>query len=226
MIFKKSTSVFLLAAIAGCSLPSIKALPPDIGPAEGISTDGDSLRQINRPATAYEPKLYGRDGSVVGEQVPGTTAMAPSTGQAASSEVGTRSTLLELYQAALAEKEQLTFELQAMASALQQAEAREAQTAALVVDLEKKLTDMNARGEELAGHNVELAERLSTAQIRRLQSEKLLLVTKLDWRRVQSAMYPTGAEESDGEAQHESPLDGAEAEAEHGDEHGDEHGES
>jgi hypothetical protein len=40
----------------------------------------------------------------------------------------------------------------------------------------------------LKDENLELAARLTTAQVRRLQSEKLLLEGKLEWARVQATL--------------------------------------
>lgn len=184
-------SVLLLAASASCSLPSIKALPPESGPARTIPS-GQPTVVSDQPSTPklQQTNLYDRQGNVVGEQKPGTTVVQPVAGLSSSAEDDTRWTLLEKYQSALAEKEQLTFELQAITNALRESEEREATSAATVEHLKKQLIDMNARGEALANQNLELAERLATAQIRRLQSEKLLLEAKLDWRRVQATLTP------------------------------------
>lgn len=207
MNIKTSLTLILLSAFAGCALPSIKALPVDSLPESRTSIlDVDTMPAGSNDQ--FQSKLYGRDGSVVGEQRPGTTAVQPNAGQMSSGKPGTRSTLLELYQAALSEKEQLTFELQAMTAALKQSEGRESRTGTLVAELKKQLAEMNGRGEQLAGQNMELAERLATAQIRRLQAEKLLLEAKLDGRRMKTAVAPMeDSSAEDATVPPTSPLD-------------------
>ena len=184
----KFTNTLLALTLAGgvssCSLPSLKALP-----AEPDAVRPTMTPSLDRPnVQRSEPNLYARDGSVVGAQNPGTTVISPSSGQSSADSADTRWTLLEQYQAALTEKEQLQFELEAMASALEQAESREGQLAMTVNNLRETIAQSGKRVEILEGHNVELASRLTTAQIRRLQSEKLLLEAKLDWRRIQSVI--------------------------------------
>jgi hypothetical protein len=189
MNIKNSLTLIFLSAFAGCALPSIKALPVD-----AMRVSNSPMSNVDtvpaRSNDQYESKLYGRDGSIVGEQRPGTTAVQPSTAKMASGKTDSRGTILELYQMALREKEQLTFELQAMTGALKQSEGREARTGVMVAELKTQLAEMNTRGEKLAGQNMELGERLATAQIRRLQAEKLLLEAKLDGRRVKTIPAP------------------------------------
>ncbi len=190
MKLKYTLPIVLLAATASCSLPSIKSLPPDPGMAEAVPTGQPMIVMDQAGRSKTNSNLYDRNGNVVGEQKPGTTVVAPAPGQAASSGEDSRWTLLEKYQSSLSEKEQLTFELQAITNALRESEAREVASAATVEHLKKQLIEMDGRGQALAGQNMELAERLATAQIRRLQSEKLLLEAKLDWRRVQATLMP------------------------------------
>ncbi|MFT7485429.1 MAG: chromosome segregation ATPase [Candidatus Paceibacteria bacterium] len=178
------TALALLLTFTGCALPSMKAIPAETAIARPVTTPGLDRQGSQRS----ESKLYARDGSVVGSQQLGTTTVTPNSGQLSQAEGGTRWTLLEQYQTALSEKEQLQFELQAMASALDQAEARERTMAQTVAALQKDMAGATTRVETLEGHNVELAARLTTAQIRRLQSEKLLLEAKLDWRRIQAVI--------------------------------------
>jgi hypothetical protein len=191
MNLKYVLPIVLLASSASCSLPAIKALPPEPGVA--AATPMGQPRIVTDQSSSSNQKqanLYDRQGNVVGEQKGGTMIVEPVTGQSSSNEEGTRWTLLEKYQSVLAEKEQLSFELQAITNALRESEERETTAAATVDHLKKQLIDMNGRGEALANQNMELAERLATAQIRRLQSEKLLLEAKLDWRRVQATLMP------------------------------------
>ncbi len=182
-------SVSVLAALGGCSLPSLKAMPSDVEPrvVETMPTTSAARQPdwVAKKQPQAEPKLYARDGSVVGEQQPGTVAVTPQTGRSSGNEGDTRWTLLEQYQDAKSENEELDLELRAMNQALDEAETREAEMTALVRELQATIASTRTEVGMLQEQNLELASRLTTAQIRRLQSEKLLLQAKLDWKRVE-----------------------------------------
>ncbi len=197
---KTLTSLPLLGItlyLGGCSLPSVKALPAGDRPVDVAAQMPATTSSPMAPRSASEPRLYARDGSIVNAQSPGTVAMTPSTGQSAAVDDGSRWTLLEQYQATIQENESLEFELEALTRALEQSEARETGLATEITGLEAKIAGLGQRVEVLEGHNLELASRLTTAQIRRLQSEKLLLEAKLDWKRVEAvinASQPTATD--------------------------------
>jgi hypothetical protein len=179
----------LLFGLAGCALPSVKALAADepvVGVAAPLPAPTLPAR-MQQPAS--QPLLYARDGSVVGQQQPGTLAMTSQAGQsAAGAEVGSRWTLLEQYQSTIEENEGLQLELTALSQALELSQTREAELAQRVDGLSIEFAQAGERMKTLEGQNVELASRLTTAQIRRLQSEKLLLEAKLDWKRVETVI--------------------------------------
>ncbi len=184
--------------LTGCALPAVKALPADPEPVRVTKPTTGTPMPVEQVLTRTEPRLYARDGSVVGEQKAGTVAIAEEAGRSAASQEGSRWTLLEQYQATLDENEGLQMELTALTQALEQSQAREQAIALELEASRSELTQLGARIEKLEGHNVELASRLTTAQIRRLQSEKLLLEAKLDWKRVETVInqseVPTGGE--------------------------------
>lgn len=193
---RNTTTLFgalLCALSASCALPSIKALPADPPPAD-ISQQG--ARSNAQPAWAGNkvdaPQLYARDGSLVNAQKPGTLTVSPETGQSVGEEKNTRWTLLEQYQSSVQHNEELEIELRALTLALEQSEAREEQLSAELVEQKAQMAELEERLGTLGGHNVELASRLTTAQIRRLQSEKLLLEAKLDWKRVETMINMPG----------------------------------
>lgn len=184
-------ALFVALLAGACAMPTMKALPAptetlpvETMPAAGPQNEGWAAQP--RP----EPKLYARDGSVVGAQPAGTVAVTPNTGQsvAAPGGEGSRWTLLEQYQSAVKAKEEMEVEVQGLTAALDQSEARELQLATEVEQLRELAAQNEARIAALQTESVELASRLTTAQIRRLQSEKLLLEAKLDWRRVQAVI--------------------------------------
>jgi chromosome segregation ATPase len=121
-------------------------------------------------------RLYARDGSVVdasGTPVPGGTSDAPV--RAVGERDGSRTYLLELYQKAMDDKDQLTVEVQALQAQLDlerkekaalQAERDEARAAATAAQAQTNVKEAELR---------DLSGRLVQAQIKRLEAEKLLL---------------------------------------------------
>lgn len=191
-----------LLMTASCAIPSVKALPPDPEPAELMPATAQLAGAVGPQVTpkAMTSKLYARDGSVISEQEPGTVSVSTDPGQAAGTESGSRWTLLEQYQAVMQSNEELEVEIRHLSRALELSQQREIELGANIDNARAEMTGLNERIETLSQQNVELASRLTTAQIRRLQSEKLLLESKIDWKRVE-AMINVPAE---GEAQAES----------------------
>lgn len=156
----------------------------------------DSPAQVGWEASIGQPGavLYGRDGSPVGASTApaaAPNAQMPQTVVADTEDmphrpqdaVGSRPVLLELYQTVVTEKEALEFQLEATQEALQSTEDR-------MFDLEKRLEEeIRAReASELARQQFEeqvfeIGRRLSVAQMRRLEAEKLLLEKTLAERR-------------------------------------------
>jgi len=164
-------------------------------------------------AQVVEPGvLYARDGSVVGGHGQGSVTV--NDGQA-SREVGvdsgSRMYLLERFQETVEENESLQFEIQGLAAALDQAEARAAQLEKDLSDLQTLHLESESRTKKLEADNLALAEHLTTAQIRRLQAEKLLIEAKIDWQRIQRM--------TEGALAHEMPLEAAAGHAEPKDVH-------
>jgi hypothetical protein len=134
-----------------------------------------------RAEPAPEPTLYARDGTPVGAGAAGTAEAA----HALRDDGGSRMYLLELYQEAVDRREALELELAALNGELARsrdlAAARDEQLAAAAREREALV----AERDRLAAENDDLAARLVTAQIRRLEAEKLLLEAKLEWLRAE-----------------------------------------
>ncbi len=139
-------------------------------------------------APVSKPQLYSRDGTPVESQEPGTVAVSDNTGQVSTQQVGSRWKLLEQYQQAVTEKEDLEFEVKALGAALDQVEENSARMVRENDELRSQMALYEKRIAALENESIELAARLTTAQVRRLQSEKLLLEAKLDWKRVQAVI--------------------------------------
>lgn len=175
-----------LAALyaGGCALPVKEDAPPA----------GRSIEVVPAgPRTQAEPVLYARDGSVVSGAPAGGVVVTDQPQREMAGTQGTRTYLLELYQAAIEERDGLALEVTGLTAALEKSQAHARELEQKVLELDGLLSGRDARIEEQRLASLDLAGRLTTAQIRRLQAEKLLIEAKLDWRRTQ-AMIEGGAE--------------------------------
>ena len=124
----------------------------------------------NTTPQTSESVLYARDGSVV------DSAGAQSDSNMPRREVqngdGTRIKILELYERVVAERDQLRLTLAARDSELAQARHQLATESARANDFEARMRSADHSNIELANQNLDLAGRLTTAQIRRLEAEK------------------------------------------------------
>lgn len=139
------------------------------------------------------PTLYGRDGSPVSVQRGGTIEPGREPSHSLDSGDGSRMYILELYQQAIDEKEALEIEVRALGAALDKANDAIEQEAMRVAELQKFSEGLQADVSRLESEGMELAERLTTAQIRRLEAEKLLLEAKIEWSRLQKMMQDRAA---------------------------------
>ncbi|MBI5365144.1 MAG: hypothetical protein HZA53_18345 [Planctomycetes bacterium] len=163
-----------------------------------------------------EPALYARDGSVVQGTTP-DAGMAAEPRHDVSARDGSRMYLLELYQKTVQEKEALAQETQSLHEAL--VRAGDTQRA-----IEKERDDSRAEAVRIAkeletahANNTDLAARLVTAQIRRLEAEKLVLEARIDALRKDAAgnTIETSAPKSAPKEKPKAPA----AESAHGGEH-------
>jgi len=103
---------------------------------------------------------------------------------------GQRVFLLQLYQDVLDERDHLADEVRALQKALGEAQARLDETSASTTGLSNRLEALAAEVERLGAENDDLAARLATAQIRRLEAEKFLLEARIDWYRSTAQAEP------------------------------------
>lgn len=169
----KLSTILVLASFAGAcaSAPTQSAPSPDASAARWADS-------------AAAPTLYGRDGNPV-QSAPASESdprhdVAPAD--------GSRMHLLEIYQRTVEEKEALAREVEGLQSAL--THSAETQSA-LEKERDAARADVERLQRELAAaktDNADLAGRLVTAQIRRLEAEKLLLETRIDVLRREGAV--------------------------------------
>jgi hypothetical protein len=165
-----------------------------------------------RKDPAHTP-LYGRDGGVVDSREPGSVTKDAPDHDVENSGTG-RMYILELYQAAVDERDALQLEVAALNRALERTQAELDSTTSALAARGAELEQRTAERDTLKAETEDLAARLVTAQIRRLESEKLLIESKLEWIRSvpANAQRPAAPAHVDGARPAES-LSGAAGDA-------------
>lgn len=156
-----------------CSAPRPAALP--VVPRQAITPVADS-----------EPvRLYARDGTVVhpGRQ---PTEGDPSSLHEPEGVGGSRYRMLELYQQVVDERDALAIEVDRLNADLDKSMAEAKDLRERLAAAQANLEDARSELARLREQNRELAGRLTTAQIRRLEAEKLLLEARIEWTRLQA----------------------------------------
>ena len=161
-------STFALALLAGALSPACHLMPTQWG---GMHEPAPTV-QKTQPVAA-EPVLYARDGSIVNQDGAGLPRREVQNSE------GTRTKLLELYERVVEERDRLTLSLTKSESELAATRDALAKETTRANDLETRLAAVESERTELARQNLELAGRLTTAQIRRLEAEKLYLELSL-----------------------------------------------
>jgi hypothetical protein len=150
-------------------------------------------------SSSGQPVLYARDGSIVGGEGHAST---PPSGPAADHlpQEGSRTFMLELYQKAIDEKEALALEIKNLEVTLEKSRSELAAALKLTEELQKKHDALEAERARLQEEGFDLAGRLVTAQIRRLEAEKILLESKIEWQRLEEK---TGGDKNRAAPEHE-----------------------
>jgi hypothetical protein len=157
---------------------------------------GDELRQgqdtqasvfTNPPGqeSSEAPRLYARDGTLVAGPADASQPAGPH-----SRELGDgsgRMVLLELYQNVIEERDALSLEVSALRAELEKVRSTQKSAEAEALSQVSRVEALEAERAKLAADALEMAGRLTTAQIRRLQAEKLLLEHKLEAQRARVA---------------------------------------
>ena len=126
--------------------------------------------------------LYGWDGGVVPTAEPGDIAASASpSARGLEPSLEGRMHILELYQEVLDERDALRDEVDALRAAL--ASSRETADGARATSArdEERLAELEQSRRALIEENRLLLGRLTTAQVRRLEAEKLLVETQMAW---------------------------------------------
>lgn len=156
--------------------------PPLDDPGAAPTTVFDQPGPVGVAATNTNPVLYARDGSIVveGQSPSGAAAerLGPARRDLAPGDGG-RMYLLELYQNVIEERDGLAREVTSLQADLEQARLARGAAQEEAEGLRQRLAEIEASNAALLAENLDLAARLTTAQIRRLQAEKLLLEQRI-----------------------------------------------
>lgn len=198
-------SLFLLAiGLAGCgalnSMHSVAADPLGVrGQApRGAQSGGSNPSGWETTHGRSNGVLYARDGSPVGQAPAGVaTATEPLPRGLHEEPPGSRIQLLDLYQEAIDNRDELLLELELRDQLQMQSNARVKELEAQLEARQKSLDEALAKQEELTLQNFELADRLATATVLRLEAEKKYLESAIAART--SSLERAGVEVPEGD---------------------------
>lgn len=174
---KLRISIVVALALAGSTGIACRATDTVLRSARPTSWTAN----VREPAFfAHEPVLYARDGSAVSQDPPSSVATSTAPVHDVSAQGGSRMYLLDLYQKAMDEKDALALEVKSSNAALERAQSALSAAEKKRDVLARKSQDLEAELQRAQADNQDLAARLTTAQIRRLEAEKLLLEAKLE----------------------------------------------
>ena len=180
-----------LMIVSFCAL----ALSGCVAPMSGLPNTGSPSSPYGIPSGVYSPAtdtdgmgakdpendpIYAWDGGVVDSPAPGTVVEGDPNHDVQPTSNG-RMYILELYQDAIDERDALQLEVTALNAALERAQLEMDDFARRTSKIQTMLDTLTVERDQLRKDNSELAARVVTAQIRRLEAEKLLLESKLEW---------------------------------------------
>ena len=165
-------------------------------PAETFEETADPYAIDVEPTPTPEERapLHSWDGGVVDAPALGTvdTVMEPPARGLEPSVEG-RMHIIELYQTVLDERDMLRDEVDALRAALARSQDDFERARGSVAEMDTRVGALEEGNRVLAEENRELTSRLATAQVRRLEAEKLLLETQIAWHRERAGGDPVEA---------------------------------
>lgn len=170
------TSLFVTGLLACALLASCRDLASLNSP---MSASASTTPPAPAPSAGT---LYARDGSVVSDGSKGTGRVESEPMREIGEGEGSRASMLELYTKAVESRNALTVDVENLKAALEE-ERRAATTAAEErAALRTEIAQLTAERDALKGETLDLAARLTTAQIARLEAQKSLLEAQIDAR--------------------------------------------
>ena len=147
---------------------------PSASQPTGLSTPS------RQPLMPTENSIYAWDGGVVDAAKPGSVKEGAPSHDVQPTEGG-RMYILELYQEAIDERDALQLEVSALNASLEHAQRSIDEYVKRLARADAIASSMTTERDRLRQENADLAARVVTAQIRRLEAEKVLLESKLEW---------------------------------------------
>jgi len=187
----KPSWLFLGAALLplGCGLVPVDPPTPPQDVEADLMRDGmsfsDMWSQAGRPTGAQDVVP---DPGVIAAPDPGRVSAAGSPTHSVEPAESGRTTILELYQGVLDERDGLVRRVSALEADRAKLQEHLRNSEGEVATLELRTASLEVARDEAQAENVELGGRLLTAQIRRLEAEKLLLESKIQWLRAKRAV--------------------------------------
>ena len=179
----------VIALFAACSLPQVE----EDATSEAVSTESQHVVIEPEPWAPASPAWETRSfEGVVEPAKPGEVTWSSWPAHESDAEPqGSRMFLLERYQGVVDERDGMAREIMGLNAMI---DAMSGQIAALEVDLSASNTTSESRWgeiERLMAENTALAERLTTAQIARLEAERILLEQSIERIQVEALVNGT-----------------------------------
>ncbi len=185
----------LAAATASCmSSPSLESIRYGYSPSRVAAQVATPIPDdYNDMAAGWAPEhreeaaiLYGFDGTPVGSSRPGTITETkqPINNGVDPAPPGSRDTLLDLYTKAAENVQILTTRNEDLQMGMDRAENRAYDLGEQLKALQAAYDTLGQEKQTADTQSLELAGRLATAQIARLEAERALLEATLEWRRM------------------------------------------
>ncbi|MEM9382771.1 MAG: hypothetical protein AAGB93_22650 [Planctomycetota bacterium] len=208
---RTAAAAALLACVACQNPPTLESIRYGYSPsrvqAESAQPSADDYNDMAagwspERAPESDPVLRGWDGSPVGASTDGTVT---ATSKPINGGVdvdgpggGSRSMLLDLYTEAVEEREELTRANGDLQAALEISEERANELDERLRLLQGRFDELGMVKQQVEQQSFDLAARLATAQIARLEAERALLEATLEWRRMSRANNRSLSESEEG----------------------------
>lgn len=164
----------------------------------GIADMVTGARSVPPGSTGLESRgVYDADGGAAKAQVPGAVGELDGPMRELEMSGSGRLYLLEMYQQALEDRDTLEMEVGTLTARLEHMQARATELETQLAATDAARAKLAQDGETLRAENQDLAARLVTAQIRRLEAEKMLIEARIEQER--------SAAPADGTAQPAAP---------------------
>ena len=184
-----------LACLPACALIPVEPVEPPRNVEGDLARPGVTFADMWASAGGRQ-EAPPPDPGVVSAQDPGIVAPVAAVQRGVQSGEAGRTTILELYQKVLEERDALTQRVSALEADRAKLRQHLRDADGEIEVLAQRIIELEAVRDEQQLQNEDLAGRLLTAQIRRLEAEKVLFETKLEILRAQEQVVAEDAAET------------------------------